>query len=537
MSTTRLSEAIDALIRQFLRQNAGYAPLIADIADHVARLARGIEPAPGDRPVEPTPAVPAATPPPVVERPEPPATRPAPPPAAKAQRPASPPLASGYVPLKLADGEVTHVRVAGTGADIAAARNSLQDAGADDGDQELRRFHPPDLELIATRSLLKAQACRASLARRAAPAADEPDHNRAIGALIAQGKQLDNCYLWMVNRSKPQPSDAALTMIAAAYENLASAARLCQRVPRGSRPDRRTTALGLLAESQSALRVLLEDTWLTQADRDQDDAFRYLDESTSYEQLFIARHMKLSDPADPAAWPNLQARLASFMQEVAADEDSQRKLRTLVTKVRHHARRLIAHPGDDADHDWSRIDEALEGLLKAGRGRDPDVVEVLRSAAAASPPPARFTAVSRALAAERQDESPPVPESAPDKYSEEVLRVRAMLSGARCVIIGGERREDAARRIRDAFELADVDWVSLTEHGSTAAAEAPIRRPETRLVLVLIRLVGHLHAEEVAEFCDRHGKPLVRLPAGYNPERIAAEVIEQVSHRLSQAAR
>ena len=38
----------------------------------------------------------------------------------------------------------------------------------------------------------------------------------------------------------------------------------------------------------------------------------------------------------------------------------------------------------------------------------------------------------------------------------------------------------------------------------------------------------------VKQFCDRHGKPLVRLPAGYNPNQVAAQILAQCSGQLAE---
>jgi hypothetical protein len=341
----------------------------------------------------------------------------------------------------------------------------------------------------------------------------------------------------MVNRAKPQPSDDVMRLISHAYDNLGAAAKCCLRVPRNSRSDRRAQALNLLAEAQSALRVALIPTWLTLPDKDQDDSFRYLDDSTTYEQVFIPRFMKLSDPADPAAWEELRDRIEVFAKSVEQDEESTRQIRTSINKIRHHVKAIAGAPGEDRTYDWQKIESGLESLSNAGRLREPEVIEILKPVAAHAPTGAGFSLLGRVLESVRESGAEEEESGQERQYSAAVSKVRDMLAGSRVVIVGGERREDAVNRIRDAFELADVEWVALPEHGSTAPAEAPIRRADTRLVLVLIRLAGHLHTEEVAMFCDRHGKPLIRLPAGYNPERIAAEVLEQASGKLAGAGK
>ena len=40
---------------------------------------------------------------------------------------------------------------------------------------------------------------------------------------------------------------------------------------------------------------------------------------------------------------------------------------------------------------------------------------------------------------------------------------------------------------------------------------------------------------DVKQFCDRHGKPLVRLPGGYSVNQVAAQVLSQCSGQLGGA--
>ena len=56
-------------------------------------------------------------------------------------------------------------------------------------------------------------------------------------------------------------------------------------------------------------------------------------------------------------------------------------------------------------------------------------------------------------------------------YSPTVASVRKVLEGGRIVIVGGERRQDAIDRYVEAFGCSDVEWVSLTEHGTTLPAQ------------------------------------------------------------------
>jgi hypothetical protein len=53
-------------------------------------------------------------------------------------------------------------------------------------------------------------------------------------------------------------------------------------------------------------------------------------------------------------------------------------------------------------------------------------------------------------------------------------------------------------------------------------------------VLVLIKLTGHLHADEAQRYARAAGKPCVYLPAGYNPEQVAEALVQQAGERLRE---
>ena len=50
--------------------------------------------------------------------------------------------------------------------------------------------------------------------------------------------------------------------------------------------------------------------------------------------------------------------------------------------------------------------------------------------------------------------------------------------------------------------------------------------------MLLIRWSSHIYGE-LAHVCKERGVPLVRLAGGYNPNRVAHDVLEQAAARLS----
>lgn len=443
-----------------------------------------------------------------------------------------PPMSGGIVPLRIGD-SVTHVPVKGTSADIAAARMTAAERQDDDADHEHRwdHFAQPDLGLMQTRCALKVRACDVAVRKRAAMGTDgEVEVREQIRALLGEARALERCFIWQVFPNAEPPPDAVMQEIRACYANLRLAAGLAERVGAANGEESRRQVLEMMAEAQSALRVALHQTWLTKADQDQEDAFTYLKMATQAEQVFLYRHMKLDDGADPAGAAALLERMEAFERSLTARQTQANKSRVLLNKVKYHAR-LAARDGDGEGGNWEKIEAAAEGLS----AKDPAVVREFASylAGLEDRVPGEETAPAIARLLQRNAKPPEVEPAHPDEgYSPDVLRVRDALRGTRVVMVGGERRDETARDIERAFELKELEWVALGEHASSAPAEAPIAHASTSLVLLLIKLTGHHHADDVRRFSQKHKRTLVRMPAGYNPEQIAAQAIAQASGHL-----
>jgi hypothetical protein len=98
-------------------------------------------------------------------------------------------------------------------------------------------------------------------------------------------------------------------------------------------------------------------------------------------------------------------------------------------------------------------------------------------------------------------------------------------------MIGGSCRRDAQEVLKAALGLKELTWVETREHQSIGSFEPAVARRDVALVLLAIRWSSHAFGE-VKQFCDRYGKPLVRLPGGYNPNQVAAQILAQCSEQL-----
>ena len=457
------------------------------------------------------------------------------------------PVSSAIVPLKLGDA-VVHLPLTGTTEELGRARASASEVSTDAelGGDDAGAMSEIDLAIVEKRCRLKAASCRLFIERRAA--ASDPDAERGVidslNDMIAKAKAMESCFLWVFWRNQAQPDDAILARIADCYEAQADAVALLRRVDAvadGRRAEDEESAFHLLAEANSALRVALSDTWLSDDDRDQAETHVWLRRETAERRVFIERHMTGDDPADPTNAADLRSRIKAQGKRLDDREAAAKKVKNALGQIKYHAGQLTKGRPEEAPAHWTKISDAVKRLEGMGVSTtDRRIAEAVGSVAAAawpgpSPGADHMTGViTRALALGKESEraAQERASSEPREWSSSVLSVRGLLRGKRMVIIGGERNAEAVQRLTQAFELKDAEWVELTEHGPGTPMRAPINRPDTAVVVVIIKLTGHLHAEEAREYASAAGKPCVMLSGGYNPERVAAEIIEQASTRL-----
>jgi hypothetical protein len=486
----------------------------------------------------------------------------------------TPPSVTGVVPLKLGDA-LAHISVAGTTRDLERVRAAAADGPAAEGIgvTDARGSFDIDLALVETRCRLKAASCRLAIEGRAAavdPTADREVHAR-IHEMISEAKSLPNCFLWVFLHPEWQPADAILGRVAACYDAQADAIALLRQVDGviggPSRGDEEL-ALELLAEANSALRVALASAGRSDGDRDQGEAHKWLRAETGARSVFVERYMRLDDPADPSNAEELRARIKEQVERLSASQARGKAIKEALGRIRYHAGRVVKEGADEAPGHWSKVWDAVQRLVELGipvtdrrvaEAIGPEAAAMWGSTSSGAGVPEGMAAgwaagwdagvaegiIGRAskvvgaqprpAAAGREAEPPSGVEGEGDEraWSTTVFAVRAMLRGKRMVIIGGERRPDAIERLTAAFELHDVEWVKLREHGSGLPMRAPIARSDTAVVVVIVKLAGHLHAEEARVFASETGKACVMLAGGYNPEQVAVEILKQASGRLN----
>jgi hypothetical protein len=403
-----------------------------------------------------------------------------------------------------------------------------------------------DLPVIEARCRLKAEACRfVAERRRRERAGGEPVAEIEAGdrGLIARAKALPDCFLWMCHREPALPGDLSrYDELAGCFEAAADAAGMLRAVAANPEADEAfVRALDLAAEAQSIVRVAVGMIDLGYVDNDQLKLFIWLREMAAQRRTLIRRHMKRDDPADPAGWAGLREQIADLCGRLRRGHDRVKRRKGLFNQARYHLRRIHADPRAEHEHDWHKVIDAIATLVDDGLPpssvelRDlvlpiaeelPDDFELPKNVELVLREIDRFLALRPARdAAAPPDEEP----------TDEVRRARELLGGRSLVLIGGERRPTAAEVLEGSFRLRELIWIETREHQSHAAFEPYVARDDVAAVVLAIRWSSHGFGE-VKEFCDKYGKPLVRLPAGYSPNQVAYHLLRQVGERIERAS-
>lgn len=457
---------------------------------------------------------------------------------------------SAVVQLQIGDARVP-IAVGGTADDLL--RMQLAAKAASDSNRIAPTYssysstdEAPELDLavVEKRSMTKARACRAAVSRRNA-AGDpqrEADALKEIHEILDIVKPHTTWYMWPLSRERALPDDQQMERIAQAYEALSKATGLMRFTDELGELATRTAheqVMAMLAQACSALRYALVFANITEDDRDQVDSYQWLRRRASIKRILIPRHMRLDDPADPTLSVELMERMEDFRKKLDERAKKGRNVRNEINRIRHHAQLIERDPTGDHNHDWTKIISALSELLASGLAPDDERVTAALLPVSSNKLPEDITDENLIIALRASDNL--VEESddeirATRTWSDRVTRARELLTGKTVVLLGGEERDLAARRIKDAFQLDRLIWVPLTEHSSSETMRAPITSKETAAVIVMVRLSGHQHVDDAKRFARAADKPCVLLKAGYNPEQIAEAILSQASEQLTSPA-
>jgi len=392
-----------------------------------------------------------------------------------------------------------------------------------------------DIEEIEARCRRKADAARWSaerLRRIREGNAFEVENPPADQETIAWVGRITDCFYWMNPIEGAEQADIALfDDLAGCFETVAEALLLVRGTlkERPGNPKSLERALPLLAEAQSALRAAVQ-RFRAPDDPDQLEVFEWLKTTAARHHVYIKRFMRVDDLASPSRWPDLVARIESL----ATGDQVSRRIRSQIEQLQEHQKRIGSDDG--TVHCWQAligtVDEMVaEGVPPSNREIRELLLPVIEKLPERQDLPAGFRLVLRELDRFLGTRSSPARSPVSHEPAAEVKEVARLLAGRSIVLIGGNRRREAQQSLERSLGLRDLVWIETKEHQAVDAFEPLIARADVALVLLAIRWSSHAFGD-VKQFCDRHGKPLVRLPAGYSPNQVAAQIIAQCSGQL-----
>jgi hypothetical protein len=288
-------------------------------------------------------------------------------------------------------------------------------------------------------------------------------------------------------------------------------------------------ALPLLAEAQSMLRAALRRLQVSD-DPDQLAVYEWVRESAARHRLYIKRYMRSDDMADPAGWPELLSRI----EGIAASGQQSVHQKARIERLQDLLKPVVERLG--TDEAWRSIVDAVEHMV--GEGVPPSnrevrdlLLPVIDELPERDDLPPGFRRVLREIDRFLATRTTSPKAAAAQPPATEVKEAARLLSGRSAVLIGGVRRREAQASLTKSLGLKELIWIETKEHQSIDAFEPIIARGDVALVLLAIRWSSHAFGD-VRQFCVQHGKRLVRLPGGYGPNQVAAQILSQCSDWL-----
>ncbi len=116
--------------------------------------------------------------------------------------------------------------------------------------------------------------------------------------------------------------------------------------------------------------------------------------------------------------------------------------------------------------------------------------------------------------------------------SHNVQRAARLLAGRKVVMIGGAPRPRTHKWLQESLGLGELVWETIGEHEATLKFQQIVQAPGVAVVLILVRWVGHGHADDIRTYCLQVRRPYVTVVRGYRLEQLAEEILQQRGDEL-----
>ncbi|MEM6567572.1 MAG: hypothetical protein AAF957_04140 [Planctomycetota bacterium] len=448
-------------------------------------------------------------------------------------------------------------------------RGAARPVASEERDGKKRISEP--LAVVVTRARWKAAACRLALERRAVGLLEGGEAEAASAQAAAREKTLrtrlstlPDTSTWMLDQpfglraTEANAFDvddevaAKLERVAACYDTLAFAAETAIELDdagvfRGGPPP---AFLYLLAEAQSATLASLAEA-PTRSDSDQRDVFLWLKDQTTRYRIYVDRHMRLDDPADPSGSAGLTERIKAAARELTEERQARRQRGQVLNKIRYHVRKLL----DDSDLRDSEVeslvqalgrwteagfelrDRALGEILEPLRTKATDATGTAADALRALLAPTLENPGERASSRASADGQRSRDDASKDpERSERILaEVRELLEERSVVLIGHDVSKAQAEALVEALGPEEIHVVDVDVEGEAAqrwqTLEECLQDESSDLFLLGVRLDTDEY-QRFKERCLERKTPFVRLPGSFAPSAVAHQITRQVGWRL-----
>jgi hypothetical protein len=345
--------------------------------------------------------------------------------------------------------------------------------------------------------------------------------------------QMTDCLCWVQTSESSEKADLSLLDdLAGCFETLAEALESVDVVlakHHGNKAIERI--LPLVVEAQSAVSGALKRLGASD-DPDQLEVFEWVKASAARQHVYVKRFMRADDLANPAGWSDLLMRI----ERAAASGQLGRQHAGALEQIKDRLTRIRA--GEDAEQEWQAVIQIVDTLVESGvppsnREIRDALLPVIDGIPERKELPDGFRLVLREIDRylARRPSAAAASVAVSHLATEDVSEAARLIRGRSIVLIGGIRRREAQESLRRGLYLSDLIWIETKEHQSIDSFEPMIARADVAVVLLAIRWSSHAFGD-VRLFCDRHHKPLVRLPGGYSPNQVAAQILAQCSGKL-----
>ena len=399
-----------------------------------------------------------------------------------------------------------------------------------------------DLPQIAERTRLKADATRWAAERQRRLEAGEPyggELEQRRLDLVAKARAIPRCLLWMCRQEFTAEYPSWYEDLSGSFDAVSDLSEmLAEMTAEPEQPEGFADALRLAAEAQSALKVAVESLNPGRPDWDQLRLYHWLRSAVAERHIWVDRHMKADDPADPANWKDLRLRIQEVKESFHSLKGKDKRRKKGLNKIRYLFKQMEENPEIDREEQWTAVVQTATELVQAGLPPSnselresllpslddlPDEIETTKE----------FALILREIERYLDSRTPEIDTDivvGGGRSSAEVDRAADLLEGKAAILIGGVKRPEAAEAIEDALRLKELIWIEGRDQ-SYVDFEPDVSREDVAVVLLAIRWSRHGFGG-VKTYCDRYGKPLVHLPTGYNPNQIAHQILVQAGERL-----